>query len=158
MTTLFDCLTIDIIGDLAFGEDFGSLDAGGLQPRLQKLFTALKQFTFVKEILRLPPMIARTITTVLSAVMTRRGTPVNGVGADVMMKRRAKSEVESEVFIYTMDALLMAIVMAIFAVWYIGDLQPKKASDDASGLSSNTGYPMMEARVHSKGGAGRSPC
>ena len=94
MTTLFDCLTIDIIGDLAFGEDFGSLDAGGLQPRLQKLFTAHKQFTFVKEILRLPPMIARTITTVLSAVMTRRGTPVNGVGADVMMKRRAKSEVE----------------------------------------------------------------
>ena len=94
MTTLFDCLTIDIIGDLAFGEDFGSLDAGSLQPRLQKLFTAIKQFTFVKEILRLPSFLAMTITTVLSAAMRRPGTPVNGVGADVMMKRRAKSEVE----------------------------------------------------------------
>lgn len=94
MTDLFDCLTIDIIGDLAFGEDFGSLDAGSLQPRLQKLFTALKHFTFVKEILRLPSFLAMTITTVLSAAMRRRGTPVNGVGADVMMKRRAKSEVE----------------------------------------------------------------
>lgn len=66
--------------------------------------------------------------------------------------------ISHEVFIYVMDALLMAIVMAIFAVWYIGDLQPKKASDDASGLSSNTDYPMMEVRDHSKGGARNSPC
>jgi hypothetical protein len=66
--------------------------------------------------------------------------------------------ISHEVFIYVMDALLMAIVMVIFAVWYIGDLQLKKTSDDASGLSSNTGYPMMEVRDHSKGGAGSSPC
>jgi hypothetical protein len=57
-----------------------------------------------------------------------------------------------------MDALLMAIVMAIFAVWYIGDLQPKKASDNDSGLSSNTGYPLTETRHQSKGSVGVSPC
>lgn len=66
--------------------------------------------------------------------------------------------ISHEVFIYVMDALLMAIVMTVFAVWYIGDLQPKKASDGASGLSSNTEYPMMEARDHNKGSAGISPC
>lgn len=94
MTTWFNCLTIDIIGDLAFGKDFGSLDAGSLQPRLQKLFTTIKQFTFVKEILRLPSLLAKTIITILSAFMMRRGTAVKDVGADVMMNRRAKSDVE----------------------------------------------------------------
>jgi hypothetical protein len=66
--------------------------------------------------------------------------------------------ISHEVFIYVMDALLMVIVMAIFAFWYIGDLQPKKISDGASGLSSNTEYPMMEARDHNKGSAVNSPC
>lgn len=66
--------------------------------------------------------------------------------------------ISHEVFIYVMDALLMAIVMAIFAVWYIGDLQPKKASDNDSGLSSNTGYPLTETRHQSKGSVGVSPC
>jgi hypothetical protein len=66
--------------------------------------------------------------------------------------------ISHEVFIYVMDALLMAVVMAIFAVWYIGDLQLKKASDDASGLSSNTDYPMTETRHQSKGSVGVSPC
>jgi hypothetical protein len=93
MTNLFNCLTIDIIGDLAFSEDFGSLDAGSMQPQLQMLFTKIKQFTFVKEILRLPSFLAKTIVIVLSAVMMRRGAAVEDIGADVMMKRHAKSEV-----------------------------------------------------------------
>jgi len=94
MTTWFNCLTIDIIGDLGFGEDFGSLDAGALQPRLQSLFTAIKQFTFVKEFLRLPSLLAMMIVTFLSTVMKLRGASVNNVGKDVMVERRAKSEVE----------------------------------------------------------------
>lgn len=92
MMTLFNCLTIDIIGDLAFGEDFGSLDAGSLQPRFQMLFTAMKQFTFVREFLRLPSLLVMTITTVLSAVPKRRGPAITDVGADMMVKRRARSE------------------------------------------------------------------
>jgi hypothetical protein len=66
--------------------------------------------------------------------------------------------ISHEVFIYTMDALLMAIVMAIFAVWYIGDLQPKRSSGDASGRNSNIDYLMTEAGDHSKGSVGNSPC
>jgi len=66
--------------------------------------------------------------------------------------------ISHEVFIYVMDALLMAIVMAIFAIWYIGDLQPKRTSDNASGLESDTGYPMMEARDYSKDRTRASPC
>lgn len=93
MTTLFNCLTMDIIGDLAFSEDFGSLDAGDLQPRLQTLFTTMKQFTFVKEILRLPSLLRMTITTVLSVVMKRRGPAINDLGAAVMVKRRTRSEI-----------------------------------------------------------------
>ena len=91
---MFNCLTIDIIGDLAFGEDFGSLHAGSLQPRFQMLFTAMKQFTFVREFLRLPSLLAMTITTVLSAVAKRRGPAITDVGADMMVKRRARSELE----------------------------------------------------------------
>jgi hypothetical protein len=34
--------------------------------------------------------------------------------------------VSHEVFIYIFDALLMFLVMVIFAIWYIGDLQQKK--------------------------------
>lgn len=94
MTTSFNCLTIDIIGDMAFGEEFGSLDAGRLQPRLQKLFTAMKQFTFVKEILRLPWLLRVSFTTVLSVIMMRRGLAIKDVGADVMVKRRTRSETE----------------------------------------------------------------
>jgi hypothetical protein len=93
MTTLFNCLTIDLIGDLAFSEDFGSLDAGSMQPQLQMLFTKIKQFTFVKEILRLPSFLARAILIVLSAVMTGRSPAVEDIGAEVMTKRHAKSEV-----------------------------------------------------------------
>lgn len=54
-----------------------------------------------------------------------------------------------EVFIYTMDALLMAIVMAIFAAWYIGDLQPRKSSNGVSGSSETSEYPMASSRRHS---------
>lgn len=34
--------------------------------------------------------------------------------------------ISHEVFIYVMDALLMAGVMVIFALWYIGDLEPRR--------------------------------
>ena len=85
---------MDIIGDLSFGEDFGSLDAEDLQPRLQMLFTTIKQFTFVKEILRLPSLLAMIFLGVMSAVVKRRGIAIKDVGADVMVKRRNRTDVE----------------------------------------------------------------
>lgn len=53
--------------------------------------------------------------------------------------------ISHEVFIYVMDALLMAIVMAIFAVWYIDDLQPKRHMDLACESSETTQVPMMQS-------------
>ena len=94
MTTWLNCLTMDIIGDLSFSEDFGSLDAGNLQPRLHMLFTAIKQFTFVKEVLRLPSLLASMIFAVWSAATKRRGIAIKDVGADVMVKRRTRPKVE----------------------------------------------------------------
>jgi hypothetical protein len=53
--------------------------------------------------------------------------------------------ISHEVFIYTMDALLMAIVMAIFAACYIGDLQPGKHSHNASRSSEASDYQMVQS-------------
>jgi hypothetical protein len=83
MTTWTSCLTIDLISDLAFSEDFGRLDAGALRPRLQTLFASIKQFTFLKEVLRLPWLLAKIVTAGLSAVMMWCG---------VTAKRRTGSE------------------------------------------------------------------
>ena len=67
--------------------------------------------------------------------------------------------ISHEIFIYIMDALLMAIVMLIFAIWYIGDLQPARSlehSDSSTAASSD--YPMVEASGPRKGGVSTSPC
>jgi hypothetical protein len=92
MTRWINCLTVDLIGDLAFSEDFGSLDAGDLRPQLQTLSVSIKQFTFLKEFLRLPWLIAKMMTAGLSAVMMWHSVAVNDIGADVLAKRRTRSE------------------------------------------------------------------
>jgi hypothetical protein len=38
--------------------------------------------------------------------------------------------ISHEIFLYMFDALLMFLVMAIFAVWYIGDLEQKNEEPD----------------------------
>jgi hypothetical protein len=35
--------------------------------------------------------------------------------------------ISHEIFLYIFDAVLMAVVMAIFAIWYIGDLDRNKS-------------------------------
>jgi hypothetical protein len=92
MITWINCLTIDMIGDLAFSEDFGSLDAGQLRPQLRTLFASIKQFTFLKEFLRLPWLLAKIVVASLSAVMILRGVAVDDLGADVLAKRLTRSE------------------------------------------------------------------
>lgn len=68
--------------------------------------------------------------------------------------------ISHEVFIYVMDALLMAIVMAIFAIWYIDDLQPKKHMDRTSQSSEATEFQMMQSTEegHGKYSTTTSPC
>ncbi|KAL1582323.1 hypothetical protein WHR41_08984 [Cladosporium halotolerans] len=43
--------------------------------------------------------------------------------------------ISHEVFIYIMDALLMAAVMVIFATWYIGDLEPRRWKNNVDSSS-----------------------
>ncbi|KAH6984733.1 RTA1 like protein-domain-containing protein [Ilyonectria sp. MPI-CAGE-AT-0026] len=50
--------------------------------------------------------------------------------------------ISHEVFLYCFDALLMAIVMAIFLIWYVGDLERKRPSENQTSLSSSDG--MLE--------------
>lgn len=50
--------------------------------------------------------------------------------------------ISHEVFLYCFDALLMAIVMAIFLIWYVGDLERKRPSENQNSLSSSDG--MLE--------------
>lgn len=55
--------------------------------------------------------------------------------------------ISHEVFIYCMDALLMAITMAIFAVWYVGDIQPRKENREEAR------YPMEHVDSYDKYGS-----
>lgn len=58
--------------------------------------------------------------------------------------------ISHEIFLYIMDAMLMAAVMAIFAIWYIGGLEKNTRPRDSeassggltNGLSSNMGYQL----------------
>jgi len=99
MTAWINCLTVDIIGELAFSTPFGSLEAGELDPRVQMLFTSIKKFTFVKEVLRLPSFLAAALIAGYSAVFMRGGAAIGGIGADVMMKRRTRFELERPDFV-----------------------------------------------------------
>ncbi|EEY17682.1 RTA1 [Verticillium alfalfae VaMs.102] len=53
-----------------------------------------------------------------------------------------------EVYLYIFDALLMAAVMAIFIVWYVGDLESKKKRKGANmdSLHSSDGIVEMGSR------------
>lgn len=93
MVTWLNCATIDMIGELAFSEDFGSLDAGELRPELQKLFTPIKHFTFFKELFRLPAAVSRIFTAALGAFVFGGGVNVVDVGAEVSAKRKGREEV-----------------------------------------------------------------
>ncbi|KAM0714121.1 hypothetical protein Q7P37_011085 [Cladosporium fusiforme] len=54
--------------------------------------------------------------------------------------------ISHEVFLYIFDAVLMAITMAIFCVWYIGDLDPKK--NHRSINSTDSGNFIMTEQSH----------
>lgn len=51
--------------------------------------------------------------------------------------------ISHEIFLYVFDAILMAAVMAIFLVWYVGDLEGKSAANHESVQSVDSGDGMM---------------
>ncbi|KAI0975219.1 isotrichodermin C-15 hydroxylase [Xylaria arbuscula] len=83
-------LTTDVIGDLSFGESFGGLDAGKLHPWLDTLFTTLKTFTFIREILRLPsPIIKAALACIPQKMMDHQKAAV-AFGAEAVRRRLAQ--------------------------------------------------------------------
>ncbi|KAI8624412.1 isotrichodermin C-15 hydroxylase [Xylariaceae sp. FL1651] len=80
-------LTTDVIGDLSFGESFGGLDKGRLHPWLETLFTTLKVFTFIREILRLPSPIIKTAMACIPEQMLEHQKNAVGFGADAVNLR-----------------------------------------------------------------------
>lgn len=64
--------------------------------------------------------------------------------------------ISHEVFIYVMDALLMAAVMVIFAIWYISDLQKKRPGKHSAASPSGSMNEMsVDVSDHRKSA---SPC
>lgn len=58
--------------------------------------------------------------------------------------------ISHEIFLYVFDALLMALTMAIFVVWYVDDLdgtRRRKSKEDRH-LSESSDYAMDEALPH----------
>ncbi|KAF5519109.1 Protein RTA1 [Colletotrichum aenigma] len=56
--------------------------------------------------------------------------------------------ISHEIFLYIFDTLLMAIVMAIFLVWYVSELEPKKRAQSVDGreTSGSSDYVLDERR------------
>ncbi|KAI0391131.1 isotrichodermin C-15 hydroxylase [Xylariaceae sp. FL0594] len=83
-------LTTDVIGDLSFGESFGGLEKGKLHPWLEALFTTLKTFTFIREILRLPAPIIRAALACIPQRMRDHQKAAVAFGAEAARRRLAQ--------------------------------------------------------------------
>ncbi|KAH8894276.1 isotrichodermin C-15 hydroxylase [Thozetella sp. PMI_491] len=83
-------LTTDLIGDLSFGESFGGLNSGKLHPWLEDLFTTLKTFTFIREILRLPSFIVNFAMACIPKEMLEHRKEAVSFGAEAAHRRIAR--------------------------------------------------------------------
>jgi hypothetical protein len=98
--TWINCLTVDIIGDMAFSEDLGSLDAGELQPSLHSMFKTIKIFAFMKEILRLPSILVRILTSFIPSSTQEAGKSVTAFGDTMRDRRLASTEGKTDFMSY----------------------------------------------------------
>jgi hypothetical protein len=99
-TRWIDCLTVDIIGDMAFSENLGSLDAGELQPSLQSIFRTIKVFAFMKEVLRLPSILVRILISSIPSCAREAGENVSAFGDTMRDRRLASNEVKPDFMSY----------------------------------------------------------
>ncbi|KAM0323338.1 hypothetical protein ACHAQA_008930 [Verticillium albo-atrum] len=57
--------------------------------------------------------------------------------------------ISHEIFLYIFDAVLMAVAMAILAVWYVGDLQPRSVMYEEPSATRSS-YLDNNERLHSR--------
>jgi len=88
------------MGDMAFSEDLGSLDAGELPPSLQSMFRTIKAFTFMKEILRLPSIFVRAATGLIPSRTREAGKSVTVFGNTMRDRRLASTEGKADLMSY----------------------------------------------------------
>lgn len=82
-------LTTDLIGDLSFGESFGGLDEGKPHPWLENIFTTLKTFTFMREIIRLPRPFVNAAMACIPKSMIKHRKEALSFGAEAAARRMA---------------------------------------------------------------------
>lgn len=85
---------------MAFGENLGSLDAGELQPSLQPMFKTIKVFAFMKEILRLPSVVVRILTSCIPNSTREAGKNVSAFGDTMRDRRLASTEGKADFMSY----------------------------------------------------------
>jgi aspirochlorine biosynthesis cytochrome P450 monooxygenase len=83
-------LTADIIGDLSFGKSFGGLDVGQLHPWLETVFTTLKTFTLMKEVIRLPSILVQVAMSCIPKEMLKHRKDSVASGAEAAKRRMMK--------------------------------------------------------------------
>ncbi|KAI0110936.1 isotrichodermin C-15 hydroxylase [Nemania sp. FL0031] len=94
--------TTDVIGDLSFGESFGGLDTGKLHPWLDTIFTTLKTFTFIREILRLPSPIVNAALACIPQAMREHQQGAVAFGAEAARRRMARTTDRPDFMSYMM--------------------------------------------------------
>ena len=85
---------------MAFSENLGSLDAGELQPSLQSMFQTIKVFTFMKEILRLPSVLVRAMTSFIPSRTREACKNVSAFGNTMRDRRLASTEDKADFMSY----------------------------------------------------------
>jgi len=85
---------------MAFSENLGSLDAGELQPSLQSMFRTIKIFACMKEILRLPSILVRILTSLIPSRTRKAGENVSAFGNTMRDRRLAWNEAKPDFMSY----------------------------------------------------------
>lgn len=98
-------LTTDLIGDLSFGQAFGGLSSGELHPWLDTLFTTLKTFTVMREILRLPSFMINSAMACMPKRMMEHQKSAVAFGAQAARRRMEQGSEKPDFMLYILKWL-----------------------------------------------------